>query len=70
MDGQMRLMRGEAEALTLTAHYEPRCGWTFRLRLRHTLETWPEATDDRYDHLTTEELYDTLCAALAAQLRV
>lgn len=65
---QQRLYRLSVDALTISAHHELRKGWTLSIGARHGDETWAEVDWHKFDHLTTPELYDVICADLAKVL--
>jgi hypothetical protein len=64
MDGEQQLFSGAVEAAIISAQFHLGEGWTLRLQLRRQFEDWADARTELYDRLSTDELVDTLDAAL------
>jgi hypothetical protein len=65
-----RLVPGEPEAVNVMATYTPGQGWSLIIGVRRQFETWADASQGRYDYLTTAELVSTLDAVVCTELRV
>jgi hypothetical protein len=65
---QPRLIAGEPEALVVSAHFVVGLGWAVKISVRRQFQLWGEAATGLYEMLTTEELFDVVGAALAAEL--
>ena len=63
-----RLLLGEPEALVVSAHFVVGLGWACKISVRRQFQLWGEAATGVYEMLTTEELFDTVGAALSAEL--
>lgn len=59
---QERLFRLAPEAMHLQATYVHGEGWRVAAGLRRQDESWDEVERVVYDHLTTPELVDVICA--------
>lgn len=68
MDEQERLFRLALDALSVSARYVGGKGWEVVIQARRGAERWEEAEKRSYDHLTTPELMDVLCADLERAL--
>lgn len=64
----MRLFRLAPEAVSVSAHFVPREGWTLTVVVRRGDETFEEAHRETYGCLSTPELVDVLCADLSLAL--
>jgi hypothetical protein len=67
-DGQLPL--GEPEALCIQATYEVPFGWSMQIACRRQFNTWGATPWAHYSRLTTEELADTISAAVASALEI
>jgi hypothetical protein len=65
---QDRLFRLAVEAGTINFWHEPAKGWSLVVKFRRGDERWDEATHERYDHLSTLEMLETLYASLDGAL--
>jgi hypothetical protein len=65
---QDRLFRLAPEALTLHAHYVGGSGWQLRVAVRAQGDQWSDEAWVHYDHLTTQELLDTIEGDLSSRL--
>lgn len=65
-----RLLVGEPEALVVSAHFVAGQGWALKISCRRQFQLWGEAATGFYEYLNTPELYDVICAALAAELEL
>jgi hypothetical protein len=65
-----RLICGEPEALVVSAHFVVGLGWAVKISVRRQFQLWGEAATGLYEQLTTEELFDVVSAALAAELEL
>lgn len=59
---QQRLFRLAPEAFHLQATYVAGEGWRCTAGLRRQGESWDDSPRVVYDHLTTPELLDVICA--------
>lgn len=66
--GQERLFRCAVDALSMSARYHGGHGWELVIQVRRGEERWEAAEKQTYDHLTTPELADVICAALERSL--
>lgn len=69
-DDPARLVAGEPEGVTASAHYVIGEGWKLSLTVRRQFQDWRNASAGHYSHLTTEELVDVLCSTLAVELEL
>lgn len=68
MADQPRLFRQATEAINIVAYHRGHEQWFTCVSSRRGGERWSEADQGAYSYLSTEELYDTLCAELAVRL--
>jgi hypothetical protein len=59
---QLRMFRLAPAALHLQATFVPGEGWSLRVGMRRQDESWAEAYQAHYDHLSSEELADVICS--------
>lgn len=65
---QERLFRLAPCGVALTATFVGGEGWRLMLAVRRQDEAWPPSAREHYDHLSTVELYDVICAEVARLL--
>jgi hypothetical protein len=65
MTGQPRLFVTAVEAGHMQVLHEGYHGWSVSTRARRQGDTWQDAPADFYGGLTTEELFDVICATWA-----
>ena len=61
---QQPLFVGAVEAAIISASFTLGEGWKLRLQIRRQYEHWDDCRTEVYDHLTTDEMVDTLDASL------
>lgn len=67
-DDSARLVAGEPEGVTVSAHYVIPDGWKLSITVRRQFQDWRQASAGHYERLTTQELVDVLCSTLAVEL--
>jgi len=65
---QQRLFRLAPESLYVSAVFEPSSGWRLKVAVRRQDESWSEAGQSVYSHMTTLELTDVICSEVCGRL--